>query len=133
MSSPATPCSYSESLKRHCTSTFADWEHLLTRLPHLECMGSVHSSHLPFKMHQVCYVHSSLPLLMYVGSIATPLLILLNALGKLKLSNKTITPLWIPGNKMIHFRSTLKEKVVTLRFMPKNFFSSKRFLNLLIF
>jgi len=33
----------------------------------------VRSSHLPFKMHYASYVRSSLPVLMYVGSIATPL------------------------------------------------------------
>jgi len=46
----------------------------LTRLPHLKCirLGSVRSSHLPFKMHSDGYVRSSLPILMHVGSIATP-------------------------------------------------------------
>jgi len=49
-------------------------ECLLTRLPHLKCisLGFVRSSHLQYKMHYVGYVHSSLPTLMYVGSIATP-------------------------------------------------------------
>jgi len=35
-------------------------------------LGSVRSSHLPFKMHLFVYVRSSLPILMHVGSIATP-------------------------------------------------------------
>jgi len=30
------------------------------------------SSHLPFKVHYVGYVRSSLPIFMHVGSIATP-------------------------------------------------------------
>ena len=44
-------------------------------LPHIKCirLGSVRSMHLPFKMHEVGYVHPSLPILMHVGSIATPL------------------------------------------------------------
>jgi len=33
---------------------------------------SVRSSHLPFQMRQVGYVRSSLPILMHVGSKATP-------------------------------------------------------------
>jgi len=46
----------------------------LTRLPHLKCirLGSVRSSHLPFKKHKVGYVRSSLPILMHVGSVAAP-------------------------------------------------------------
>jgi len=35
-------------------------------------LSSMRSSHLPFKMHQVGYVRSSLLTLMHVGSIATP-------------------------------------------------------------
>ena len=46
----------------------------LTQLPHLKCikLGSVRSSHRPFKMHHIGYVLSSLTILMLVGSIATP-------------------------------------------------------------
>jgi len=52
-----------------------EWECLLTRLPHLKCFSlfSVRSSHLPFEMHQIGYVRSSLPILMHVVSIATPI------------------------------------------------------------
>jgi len=54
---------------------FTKRECLLTKLPHLKCirLGSVRSSHLPFEMKKVGYVRSSLPMLMHVGSIATPL------------------------------------------------------------
>jgi len=46
----------------------------MTRLPHLKWtrLGSVRSSHLPFEMHEVGYERSSLPILMHIGSIATP-------------------------------------------------------------
>jgi len=49
-------------------------ECLLTRLPRLKCirLGSVPSSHFPLKMPLVGYVRRSLPILMHVGSIATP-------------------------------------------------------------
>ena len=42
--------------------------------PHSKCirLGSLRSSHLPFKMHLVCHVRSSLLLLIHFGSIATP-------------------------------------------------------------
>ena len=47
----------------------------MTRLPHIKCIRlcSVRSSHLEFKMHQVDFVHLILPIIMHVGSIATPL------------------------------------------------------------
>ena len=35
-------------------------------------LGSVRSSNLPFKVQEVGYVRSSLPLFMHFGSIATP-------------------------------------------------------------
>jgi len=49
------------------------WE--LTQLSHLKCirLGSVRSSHLPFKMHEVGYVRLSLPILMQVR-VATPII-----------------------------------------------------------
>jgi len=45
--------------------SFQETECLLTRLPQIKCirLGSVRSSLLPFKMHWVGYVRSSLPTL----------------------------------------------------------------------
>ena len=53
------------SVGRVTTSDITVWECLLIRLLHSKCirLGSVRSSHLPFKMYNVGYERSSLPIL----------------------------------------------------------------------